>query len=114
MRAKEFIVESELDNQYSSVLPLAYSFPTMPSSDPYQYYRFGLEMASDGRSKNTGPAKQGAVVVAYTKEEEQKIKTAIKQTGHKGEILAKGGSVEPKGTQTTSPVAKPKKNKYGV
>lgn len=114
MRAKDFIVENELDNQYSSVLPMAYSFPTMPSSDPYQYYRFGLEMASDGKADKDGPAKQGAIIAAYTKEEEQKIKKAMKQTGHKGKILAKRGSVEPKGTQTTSPVAKPKKNKYGV
>lgn len=114
MRAKEFITEEELDQQLSSVMPLAFSFPSMPSSDPYQIYRFGLEIASLGNAKSQGPAAQGAVVVTYAPEEEASIKTAVKNTGHKPSNLSSLGSTEPKNTNKISPVATKKKNRYGV
>lgn len=90
------------------------SYPTMPSSDPYQAYRFGLAMADHTINYAEGPTKQEAVVVAYTPEEEEIIKGGESQTGHKGREVADRGSREPKDTNTTSTVAKPKRNKYGV
>ena len=114
MRLIEFLTEAELEDHASAVMPLAYSFPSMPSSDPYQILRFGIEMASDGAAPSSAPARQGAVVIAYAPEEEAKIKRASKQSGHAGKILAKGGSHEPADTHKISPVAKPKKNRYGV
>lgn len=114
MRAKEFITEEELDQQLSSVMPLAYSFPSMPSSDPYQIYRFGLELASAGKAKSIGPAAQGAVVASYSTEEEKNILRASKQTKHSPKVLASKNSTEPADVNKTSPVAAKKKNRYGV
>ena len=71
-------------------------------------------MANHELSHAEGPAGQGAVVVAYTPEEETIIKGAERTTGHRGKILADRSSHEPKNTESTSPVAKPKRNKYGV
>jgi hypothetical protein len=61
-----------------------------------------------------GPASNGAVIVAYAPEEEEIIKAGTRQTGHRGKILADRGSHEPDSTLTQSPVAKPKRNRYGV
>jgi hypothetical protein len=54
------------------------------------------------------------VIVAYTPEEEEIIQAGTRQTGHKGKLLANKGSKEPASTEIQSPVAKPKKNRYGV
>jgi hypothetical protein len=61
-----------------------------------------------------GPTSNHAVIIAYTPEEEEIIRAGTRQTGHKGKLVADRGSNEPKTTESTSPVAKPKRNKYGV
>ena len=114
MRAKEFIVERSFSKRKSGPMTTTYAFPTMPSSDAYQAYRFGLAMADHKTHSKYGPSAQHAVIVAYTKEEEEIIKGAESETGHKGKLLADSGSREPKSTETQSPVAKPKRNRYGV
>jgi hypothetical protein len=114
MRAKEFIVERAMPERKSSVMPFSKHFPTMPSSDPYQAYRFGMAMADHTINHAEGPAEQHAVVVAYTPEEEDIIRGGESQTGHRGAPLSDRGSREPDTTQTVSPVAKPKRNRYGV
>ena len=114
MRAREFIVEREMSDRKSSTMPLSKHYPTMPSSDPYQAYRFGLAMADHTINYAEGPAKQHAVIVAYTPEEEAIIKGGETQTGHKGKMLTDRGSKEPNTTYKTSPVARPKRNRYGV
>ena len=91
----------------------AFEFPTMPSSDGYQVYRFGVAMANH-EEPPYGPSSQHAVISAYTPEEEEIIHAAERATGHKGQLLADRGSHEPKTTETQSPVAKPKRNRYGV
>jgi hypothetical protein len=113
MRAKEFITEREMPQRKSRVMNTAFEFPTMPSSDGYQVYRFGVAMANHEQPPY-GPAGQHAVISAYTPEEEEIIHAAERATGHKGRILADYGSDEPLSTATQSPVAKPKKNRYGV
>ena len=114
MRAKEFIVEREMPDRKSDVLSTTYYFPTLPSSDAYQAYRFGVAMADHEVAHAEGPSGNNAVIVAYTPEEEAIIQAASKKTGHKGRLLANKGSNEPKSTATQSPVAKPKTNRYGV
>jgi hypothetical protein len=114
MRAKEFIVERMMPERKSSVMPFSKHFPTMPSSDAYQAYRFGMAMADHTINYAEGPAEQHAVIVAYTPEEEDIIRGGESQTGHRGVMLADRGSREPDTTQTVSPVAKPKRNRYGV
>lgn len=113
MRAKEFITEREMPERKSRVLSTAFEFPTMPSSDGYQVYRFGVAMANH-EEPPYGPTSQHAVISAYTPEEEEIIHAAERATGHKGRLVADRGSREPEYTGTHSPVAKPKRNRYGV
>jgi hypothetical protein len=114
MRAKEFIFEREFSQRKSSVLSTAFEFPSMPSADPYQSYRFSMAMADHTMAHAEGPISNHALIVAYTPEEEAIIKGASKQTGNHGRLVADRGSNEPKHTQNVSPVAKPKRNRYGV
>jgi hypothetical protein len=86
----------------------------MPSADAYRAYRFGVAMADHTITYAEGPASNDAIIVAYTPEEEEIIQAGTRQTGHKGRILANKGSEEPSSTDTQSPVAKPKRNRYGV
>lgn len=113
MRAKEFIVERSFSKRKSGPMATTFQFPTMPSSDGYQAYRFGLAMANHEQPPY-GPTSQNAVVSAYTREEEEVIHAAERATGHKGQIVANRGSHEPDSTGTASPVAKAKPNRYGV
>lgn len=114
MRAREFLTEREMSHRKSSTMPFSKSFPTMPSSDPYRIYRFGVAMADHTINYAEGPASNSAVVVAYTPEEEDIIKGGETQTGHKGKMLTDKGSHEPDSTLAVSPVAKFKPNRYGV
>ena len=113
MRAKEFITERELPDRKSRAMNLAFEFPTMPSSDGYQVYRFGLAMANH-EEQPYGPAGQHAVISAYTPEEEEIIHAAERATGHKGRLLADRGSKESKTPEKQSPLAQTKRNRYGV
>ena len=114
MRAKEFITERSFSKRKSGPMNTTYAFPTMPSSNAYAAYRFGLAMADHTINYAEGPTGNSAVITAYTPEEEEIIKGGTRQTGHKGRVVADRGSVEPASSDTQSPVARPKKNKYGV
>lgn len=98
----------------SSTMPLSKHYPQMPSSDPYLAYRFGVAMADHTINYAEGPAAQHAVIVAYTPEEEDIIRGGEQQTGHRGLTLTDRGSSEPNSTNIKSPVARPKRNRYGV
>lgn len=86
----------------------------MPSSDPYLAYRFGMAMADHTINYPEGPSEQHAVIVAYTAEEEDIIRGAETQTGHKGRTLTDRGSQEPNSTNTVSPVVQRRPNRFGV
>ena len=114
MRAKEFILERKMPARKSGPMKATYMFPDMPSSDPYQAYRFGMAMANHEIGYTDGPTEQKTVIVAYTPEEEEIIRGGERQTGHRGQLVADKESREPQSTDTISPVAKTKKNKFGV
>jgi hypothetical protein len=114
MRAKEFITERQLPGRKSDTMSTAFDFPTMPASSAYNAYRFGMAMADHTINYSEGPAGNNAVIVAYTPEEEEIIQAGTRQTGHKGRLLTNRGSREPASTNTLSPVAKPKRNRYGI
>lgn len=113
MRAKEFITERSFSKRKSGAMSTTFQFPSMPSSDGYQVYRFGLAMANH-EEPPYGPTGQHAVISAYTPEEEEIIHAAEQATGHKKQIVADRGSHEPDSTGTASPVAQAKRNRYGV
>lgn len=114
MRIRELLTEREMPERKSSTMPFSKHYPTMPSSDPYLAYRFGMAMADHTINHAEGPAAQHAVIVAYTSEEENIIKGGEAQTGHKGKMLSDKGSREPGSTNTVSPVAQPRRNRWGV
>jgi hypothetical protein len=114
MRAKEFIVERKFPERKSQAMSTTFVFPTMPSADAYRAYRFGMAMADHSIDHPDGPTSNSAVIVAYAPEEEEIIKAGTRQTGHKGRLVADRGSNEPNSTESISPVARPKKNRYGV
>jgi len=114
MRAHEIIVERSFPKRKSSVLSTTYEFPSMPSADPYKAYRFGMAMADHTLDYKEGPVSNHAVAVAYTDGDEEIIQNAARQTGHKGKLVADRGSNEPQDTYSISPVAKKKKNRWGV
>lgn len=114
MRIRELLAERQMPERKRSVMSYSKHYPSMPSSDPYQVYRFGINMANHAMHHREGPAAQHAVIVAYTPEEEEIIAAAERQSGHRGLSLADRGSTEPKTTATQSPVAKFKPNRFGV
>lgn len=83
----------------------------------YGMYRFGIAMAGEPEKSapKEGPAKDVPAVWMYTDAEEEIVSKAAKNQGIKGKtIVARGPSAELKSVNTVSPVAKIKKNKYGV
>lgn len=104
MKIKDLLSERKMSPSKSAPLKATYMFPTMPSADPYQAYRFGMAMADHTLSHATGPSEQKAVIVAYSPQEEEIIKGAEKQTGHKGKLIADKNSRETDSTNTVSPV----------
>ena len=113
MRAKEFITERSFSKRKSGPMTTTFQFPSMPSSDGYQVYRFGVAMANH-EEPPYGPTGQHAVISAYTPEEEEIINAAERVTGHKKQIVADRGSHEPNSTDAISPVSQAKRNRYGV
>ncbi len=83
----------------------------------YGMYRFGVAMAGapDDDAPKAGPAKDVPAVWMYSQGDEDIVNKAAKNQGISGTtIVSKGPSQELKSTNTTSPVAKSKRNKYGV
>ena len=88
----------------------------------YHLNRIGMAMAvADGESTSAvdSPAEtwfeKYNTYHPYTKEEDNKIKAAHKTVPSNSKVISSfGKSQEPSDTNIQSPVAKPKKNKYGV
>lgn len=83
----------------------------------YGMYRFGIAMAGEPETSapKEGPAKDVPTIWMFTDVEEEIVAKAAKNQGIKGTtIVAKGPSAELKTVNTASPVAKTKRNKYGV
>lgn len=117
MRAKEFVTEAE--KKLSKTLKNAGSYAKQYDSIDQYYgmYRLGIAMAGspDNPGYSEGPAKDIPAVWMYSPAEEEIVNRAEKNQGIKGKtIVSKGPSEENKTINVVSPVAAPKKNKYGV
>lgn len=115
MRAKEFITEESSGVHPYDEKRLA-NIMVLPDIDQfYDFYRFMIAVAcspetpSPDNDLNNRPA-----AVAYTLEDEKKLKSALKLMSKTGKWMTSGEAAEPKDTGVQSPVAKVKKNKYGV
>lgn len=114
MRIRELLSERMMPERKSRVMSFSKHYPTMPSSDAYKAYRFGMAMADHTINHAEGPSAQHAVIVAYTEEEQDIIRGGERQTGHRGKMLSSKTSEEPLSTDHVSPVSKLPRNRYGV
>jgi hypothetical protein len=127
MRAKEFIVEQghggmkKIDPTYKAGLKNAMTFPSMNQSTGSAYlgWRMGIALAGapDYPTKMEADNWIGGdpLLSTYTDEEMEMVKAAAKAIGGGvPENWSGKRSQELPDTQKTSPVAKPKRNKYGV
>jgi len=108
----------ELHHVHIQALKNAMSIPNISmnkaNGSPYMQYRFGMAMANPDMPR-AGAMSGDPLITAYTDAEMQKVKDAAKSVGA-GAIthISDGVSNEADGGNTASPVAKPKKNKYGI
>jgi hypothetical protein len=116
MKIRDILVETarEFGDAKSSTMPTTLAFSGLPSNNPYKAYRFAMAMANHELAHETGPADEYAVFVAYSEGEEEIISAAQKRTGERSIKIADRGSREPKGTNTASPIARPRPNRWGV
>jgi hypothetical protein len=131
MRAHEFITESTaakthgnwgaLSSDVNAALPGVWVQRQLRNTDPYMQYRYGLAMAA-ARAVAAGEVKfhqesswaENLTIVGYTPEDEQVIALADKLMGVNGTRIADSKIYESDTSNIASPVAKIKRNSYGV
>ena len=131
MRAKEFINEAwagkshgkpkKVRDRASDALPGVYVQRQLRNTDAYMQYRMGLALAA-ARADAAGHVKfnqesawaENFIHVMWADEDEETIKLASKLMGVTPSSITDKKSREPGSTDTASPVAKPKRNRYGV
>ena len=130
MRAKEFIIEykakssgtsEKMSDGKSDPLPGVFVQHQLRNTDPYMQYRMGVAVASARAVKNgdvdfeqESPWAENLTQVMYAPEDEETIKLASKMMGVTPSKITDNASHELPNTNSSSPVAKPKRNKYGV
>lgn len=131
MRASEFINEAwsgkshgkpaKVRDRASDALPGVLVQRQLRNTDTYMQYRMGLALAA-ARADAAGLVKfnqesswaENFINVMWANEDEETIRLASKLMGVTPTRITNNASEESKGTETQSPVAKPKRNKYGV
>lgn len=122
MRAKEFINEATkpLRKSARESLPNLTSSSALDNNNhPYLAYRFGVALAPSPDCEDlyaAGPTGSDFAMIDYTDVDEEIRLAAAKKMGIKFDRGTGRGSKELSDTiiNKTSPVATPKKNKYGV
>jgi hypothetical protein len=99
-----------------SALPNLRIHPDLENSSPYKSYRYGVAMASQPSDFNDpyGPTGQKMVTIGYTEADNEIIRATDKKMHSKSQAMSDGKSREKTDVYTTSPIAKPKRNQYGV
>jgi hypothetical protein len=131
MRAKEFINEAwsgkshgkpkKVRDRASDPLPGVFVQRQLRNTDTYMQYRMGLALAA-ARADKEGHVKfsqesswaENFINVMFAPEDEETIMLASKLMGVTPSAITDNKSRESKSTESTSPVAKSKPNKYGV
>lgn len=131
MRIKDIINEGKtgsMQDDVAAAIPSAYVIPALANQDPYKQYRFGIALANARSMKAKkeekfsefaaeSPWGENAIIISYSNTTKDIIDDALKQVGlgpgAKKQITTTG-SHETSDVPKQSPVAKPKKNRYGV
>jgi hypothetical protein len=98
-------------------LPNVQSYPYLDNNNhPYLAYRFGVALAPSPRDVDhkEGPIGSEFITIGYSDADQEIIDHARKEFGLPVRKHSGKGSVELDSVGKTSPVAKPKRNKYGV
>lgn len=130
MRIKELILEYKAKSSGSSkpvsadtdaALPGVFVQRQLRNTDPYMQYRYGLATAAarahaagDINFEQESAWAENLTQVMFTPEDEETIMLASKLMGVKPTRITDNASRENNSTETQSPVAKPKRNRYGV
>jgi hypothetical protein len=122
MRIRELLeaTSSRLSKEAEAAIPGAASSGvpgmSMGPSNYYHKYRVGIAMASSpdtGGVSNIGPTSDDMVTVGYTPADREIADRAYKAMGYKRKKITSDKSQE-HDAHTVSPVAKPKRNRYGI
>jgi len=127
MRAKEFLPETKLHGTFGKVeknisdsLPGAFVQRDLRTTDPYMQYRYGLALAGarakeehDIEFEQESAWAENLAIVPFSVEDEETIRLADKMMGVKATRIASSKSTETD-VNAVSPVANPKRNKYGI
>jgi hypothetical protein len=131
MRAKEFINEdqtqkshgkaSKVRDRADAALPGMFVQRQLRNTDTYMQMRYGIALAA-ARAEQAGDIQfnqetawaENFINGMFVPEDEETIMLASKLMGVTPTRITDNKSREPKSTHTASPVASPKKNKYGV
>lgn len=120
MRATEFIFEQKTKplrkSAKASISGLRKNDTLDNNNHPYLAYRMGIAMAGapDETMPQNGPLGSSFITTDYTEADAKIRKAAEKVMGVRSNEVTGKGSVETDLVNTVSPVAKPKRNKYGV
>ena len=128
MKIKDIVNESSggtgsLTIGAQHALPDTQVFPDLANTDPYLQYRFGLAVAA-AKAVEAGHVEynkesafgEDLAIIARSEEEADIINLAKKLYGAGGnsKAISTKKSEENPSVQKNSPIAKPKRNKYGV
>lgn len=108
-------VPGKVEPEFDAVSPGVSAFKQLRNTDPYMQYRMGVALASnpEGFDQESAYA-ENFLVAPYTDADAEIMRKAAKMMGVTATTVAKKKSGEPSGTNTASPVAAPKRNRYGV
>jgi hypothetical protein len=127
MRAKEFLPETKLHGTFGKVeknvsdsLPGAFVQRDLRNTDPYMQYRYGLALAGarakeehDIEFEQESAWAENLSIIPFSVEDEETVRLADKMMGVKATRIASSKSTETD-VNAVSPVANPKRNKYGI
>lgn len=125
MRLWEMLTEQTLAQDVAYALPATYIIPALQNQDPYKQYRFGVAIAkAKGQKKDHETEFQpesvwgeNQVVVSYSNTIDEYIDAALKEIGlspSDKKLISTRKSEENPTVNTVSPIAKSKRNRYGV
>lgn len=102
-----------LNKATRNAIPHAKSYKNLDSF--YDLYRLGIAIANPNEGSDEGPVNDSPAVWTTNDAEFEMLNKAEKKLGVKGTtIVPKNGSKELDSINSVSPIAKPKRNKYGI
>ena len=121
MKISEVVTEAkgkqQLRKATTNSLSNVQSYPYLDNANhPYTAYRFGVALAKSPSEVDhlEGPIGTEFTTIGYSDADQEIIDHTCKEFGLPVRKHSTKGSVEVDSTNKASPVAKPKRNKYGV